>query len=63
MAWEQPLINAISDVKRKLEDMKNNLGDNISPQLLQEYADTISKVEDAKEAINHLVATFNKPRE
>jgi hypothetical protein len=49
-------------VKRKLEEMKHNLGDNISPQLLQEYADTITKVEAAQEAINHLVGTFNKPR-
>jgi hypothetical protein len=60
--WEQALINAIIDVKRKLEDMKRNLGDNISPQLLQEYDDTITKVEAAKEAINHLVGTFNNPQ-
>jgi len=58
MSWEQPLINAIIDVQRQLEDMKHTLGNN--KDFLQEYDDTMKKVEAAREAINHLVGTFNK---
>jgi len=38
--------------------MKHTLGNN--QDFLQEYADTMKKVEAAKVAINHLVGTFNK---
>jgi hypothetical protein len=58
--WEQPLIDSIRDVKRKLEDMKRHLGSD--QEFLKEYADSMTKVDAAKEAINHLVAVFNKPR-
>jgi predicted nuclease with TOPRIM domain len=58
--WEQPLIDSIIDVKRKLEDMKRHLGNN--QEFLKEYGDTKAKVESAQEAISHLVGTLNRPQ-
>lgn len=58
--WEQPLPDSIINVKHKLEDMKRHLGNN--KEFLREYADCMTKVDAAKEAIYHLVGTFNKER-
>lgn len=67
MTLEQPPLDDIRDAIRKLEEAKEKLNDmkytlGNKQEFLQEHADVLTKVDAAKEIINHLAGTFNKPR-
>jgi uncharacterized coiled-coil DUF342 family protein len=56
--WQQAIIDGIIDLQRKLDDSNAQIGNN--QQVRQQYDETITKVNEARESINRLVAVFNK---
>jgi uncharacterized coiled-coil DUF342 family protein len=55
--WQQDLIDRIGQLEDKLEDSKVQIGANSNVK--NTYSEAITKVKDAREAINRLAAVFN----
>jgi hypothetical protein len=56
--WLQAMVEEIIDLQRKLEDSNARIGNN--QQVRQQYDEAMTKVKEAREAINRLAAVFDK---
>jgi hypothetical protein len=55
--WGQEILDLPIELERKLEDVKDRLE---GKGLIEEYNDALSKTRVAREAVHHLIGSFNK---